>query len=314
MVNQTKNRNIEQEGAELLHAFNLVLKDAMLEQQLAERSDMPFIFLVGLPRSGTTLASQILLTSLPLGYISNFVAKFWEAPALGLHLARQILGSSRPLSFSSTMGVTPGPADPHEFGYFWKKWFATNRQDKATIATDWDMLRRTLFRMAAIAEKPMLFKTLLASHYIEELAEHLPGVVFVHIHRDILDNALSILDVRNRSLRMGQEWPFTAESGPCSPSIEAQIASYCKHYVNGMQSSLAAVAKCDTARVIEVGYEALCAEPDGGTRSLADALEQMGHPMAPLPLGRNFEPQRMEESSALGKMRTALEDVGLYGA
>jgi ABC-type oligopeptide transport system ATPase subunit len=46
-------------------------------------------FIVGLPRSGTTLLSQLLAYSLDAGYTTNFAARFWLAPVHGLRLGRR---------------------------------------------------------------------------------------------------------------------------------------------------------------------------------------------------------------------------------
>ena len=40
----------------------------------------PIIFIVGVPRSGTTLLSQLLIEHLDIGYINNHIAKYWMAP------------------------------------------------------------------------------------------------------------------------------------------------------------------------------------------------------------------------------------------
>src|SRR5665213_31108 len=46
----------------------------------------PVTFVLGPPRSGTTLTSQLLAQSGLFGIISNFAARFWRAPALGLRI------------------------------------------------------------------------------------------------------------------------------------------------------------------------------------------------------------------------------------
>ncbi|NBO54134.1 MAG: hypothetical protein EBU84_05990, partial [Actinobacteria bacterium] len=40
----------------------------------------PLVFIVGVPRSGTTLLSQLFSRFLDVGYIDNIVARFWANP------------------------------------------------------------------------------------------------------------------------------------------------------------------------------------------------------------------------------------------
>ena len=42
-----------------------------------------FCFIVGLPRSGSTLLQQILISRYSVGYVSNIVGKFWGNPMVG---------------------------------------------------------------------------------------------------------------------------------------------------------------------------------------------------------------------------------------
>ena len=106
------------------------LNDALapLEQALIEEFEAPtepLVFIVGAPRSGTTLLTQLLISQYEIGYVSNLIARFWKAPYLGLLLAKEIRDPDRPpdVGFSSDRGFTSGYEGPHEFGYFWRRWF-----------------------------------------------------------------------------------------------------------------------------------------------------------------------------------------------
>ena len=41
---------------------------------------VPLLFIVGVPRSGTTLLYQLMCTHLDVGYVSNAMARWWMAP------------------------------------------------------------------------------------------------------------------------------------------------------------------------------------------------------------------------------------------
>ena len=82
----------------------------------------PNIFVFGLPRSGTTIMSQFLIYAFRLGYINNFMARFWLAPLTGIKLSKKILGENQNTTFTSDYAKTMNLFDIHEFGYFWRYW------------------------------------------------------------------------------------------------------------------------------------------------------------------------------------------------
>ena len=83
----------------------------------------PVFFIVGAPRAGTTLLLQTIINHFAIAYINNLVAKFWEAPVIGAAFSQSILGTGKPVAYESSGGFTEGILGPHEFGYFWKRFF-----------------------------------------------------------------------------------------------------------------------------------------------------------------------------------------------
>ena len=61
----------------------LLSKTTLLEDSFENPSPFegrPIIFVMGLPRSGTTPLVQLLVQKFKLGYVTNLVARFWESP------------------------------------------------------------------------------------------------------------------------------------------------------------------------------------------------------------------------------------------
>ena len=114
-----------------LAALNEHLAEARLPSVVrGEPSQLPLIYIVGAPRSGTTLLSQVVSRFLDVGYINNLIARFWRRPSVGIHLSRLVLGGGgrEQIAFESEHGTTPGAAGPHEFGYFWRHWLQLDAQ------------------------------------------------------------------------------------------------------------------------------------------------------------------------------------------
>ena len=81
------------------------------------------VFIIGLPRSGSTVTYQAISKYLKVGYITNVAARFWQNPCAGIQLSREIVGDGREhVTHYSNYGNTVSASDPHEFGHFWKRW------------------------------------------------------------------------------------------------------------------------------------------------------------------------------------------------
>src|SRR5688572_30011389 len=64
-----------------------------LDEAVADSSSqLPVVYIVGAPRSGTTLVSQLLAKYLDVGYINNLIARFWMRPLAGIRLSEICLG------------------------------------------------------------------------------------------------------------------------------------------------------------------------------------------------------------------------------
>src|SRR4029077_12035871 len=136
---------------------------------------------------------QILATALPLDYIDNIVARFWLKPSVGIALSRQLLGAEKHggIVYRSRLGVSEGLAGPHEFGYFWSKWFRLDEtrthhlddDERATI--DLEGLKRALHdELLAMAPYGFLFKNMPCGFQARDLAAIHPKSLFIHIRRD----------------------------------------------------------------------------------------------------------------------------------
>jgi len=292
-----KNPEIESRMAEL----NRLLSP--LQESLEQENDgprYPVILIIGPPRSGTTLTSQILAHADCFGYISNFVARFWQAPAVGA-LAEQALNirvsaaSSR--EYVSTHGVTDGWTEPHEFGYFWSRWFdlgqPTHRLEPELRKTvDGAGLRHALASIEAVYRRPMVYKnnswcTLQASF----LAALLPTTIFVVCRRDPIVIARSLLAARRE--RQGDErlwWsirPSRYRELLALPP-EEQVVLQALEIEREMDEELSSVP---ANRIVEAHYVETCRSPLRLIEAIRAACADMGCPVAPaasVPAG--FEP------------------------
>src|SRR5262249_11112516 len=150
------------------------------------------VFIIGLQRSGTTLAYQLIARTTDVGYINNLIARFWENPAYGIYLCRH-LGLPNNISFESTYGTPADITDVHEFDYFWASLFIPNATaalaDIDPEKIDWPLVRNKVLSINRACNKPCAHKNTLIGHVLGHFARNFERKLFVYVRRDFLEIA-----------------------------------------------------------------------------------------------------------------------------
>ena len=156
----------------------------------------PSCFVVGAPRSGTTLLTQALAYCTDIGYVDNLIARFFWLPELGIKIRRE-LAYERSWSGSSAFGATRGVAEPHEFGLFWRRWLGYSDMFQDEREHDLAPIAVKLRKMSAQFERPVLYKPFLMIWHMAEFHDrHAPDSRWIHVVRDTVQNARSLIDFR----------------------------------------------------------------------------------------------------------------------
>ena len=241
---------------------------APLEEEIissyGEALPHPFIFIIGMARSGSTLLAQMLASTGYFWYPSNFLARFWKAPVLAATLEKSLqLNKQDTIQFQSEFGVTKGLTGPHEFGYFWERWF-TFRTTHSCDYSDWlkaahQTLRKEISALMAIHEKPIFFKSLVCGMNIPLLLEVFPDAYFFVCKRQNIYIAQSVLQSRRKRHGSESNWfsirPANYEQIK-NLAIEDQIAAQIDEVYRTIMRDLT-----DYQRKITINYEDLCLEP-----------------------------------------------------
>lgn len=152
------------------------------------------VFIVGAPRSGTTLITQIIAAAFDIGYISNSAAAFWQAPAMGVRYSRQLIGGSV-FTGTSEWGGTHAPTEPHEFGGFWRRMLGYEDMiQKRDHSIDWPALTRSLDQIAEAWDgRQVVYKVFQLSWHIRQFQMLRPSTKWIWIQRDTANNVQSLL-------------------------------------------------------------------------------------------------------------------------
>lgn len=236
-----------------------------LERDLGEGH--PLLIVIGTPRSGTTLLTQLLASCLEIGYVDNLIACFWRAPLVGIRLSRKLLPGPASGSYRSTFGRTDEIDQPHEFGYFWNEHLGypdlSERGPGHEEHIDWARLRRTLRAMAAAFGAATMFKPFLLTWHLSRAARELPEARFLRMRRDPVDTAVSLLGLRERMLGDREAWASLRpreHAWLAGRGVHEQVAGQVLFLDRAIERGLEHV---DPARVLDVPYERLCADPRG---------------------------------------------------
>ena len=155
------------------------------------------IFIIGAPRSGSTLLYQLLVAHFDVTYLSNLHCVWFGAPSLVERAVGRRL--QPPVDFSSEFGQTHSRSGPSECGPYWYRFFRKSPHHVLLSEMEPESLGRLRESVRALTEassRTAVFKNLLNSVRLEPLAKALPEAIFLAVRRDRDANAASILAAR----------------------------------------------------------------------------------------------------------------------
>lgn len=240
----------------------------------------PLVFVLALPRSGSTIAYQALVHATTPLYLSNLWNLLYFVPLLGGMLSR-FRCAGHCSDFRSEHGFVGGSCGPAEGLRFWSYWHG-HCLDESENAAAMEIaarkgrpgyLRRALFRLCRPGET-------VATGYIghclvvPDLLEKYPRAAFVRLTRDRVDNALSILKIRLRNPAA----PFSVTPAElqafAGESLHDQVAAQVWLLNKRLDSTI------DPARTVSVSYEEMCENPSAVVERIARFCSALGIPLA----------------------------------
>ncbi|MDX1408716.1 MAG: sulfotransferase, partial [Saprospiraceae bacterium] len=153
----------------------------------------PHIFVLGPPRSGTTLLYQLMVQSLGLAYFCNIVD---EHPRFAVTLTRLLRSRMRShqSDFESNYGRTKSIVGPSEGLHIWRQWFPDSYIDEHYL-TDRMMLaiQQTLGAISETMQSSFVNKDPHHCVRVRVLNSLFPNALFIVIKRDPVATAESML-------------------------------------------------------------------------------------------------------------------------
>lgn len=147
------------------------------------------IFIIGAPRTGSTILYQAITNSYDVAYIDNIACGWHRNLRFGMWLSDRKYGSKPHHNFEADHGNTSrfGGHAPSECGGFWYRWLPKDRHfiDYSDITPV--MIRELQSEIAGVSsclKKPIIFKNLNAGQRLRLISQAFPGAKIIFVRRD----------------------------------------------------------------------------------------------------------------------------------
>lgn len=212
--------------------FNQNLKNKKFVK--IKKLNVPFVSLVGPPRSGTTFFYNLIINNFDFDYYSNIEYLFYRYPFFSVRIGKFLKKFiTLKKNYNSNYGLSSGLISPSENSLFWED-FAGFRDFKSTVSNeklDIKTLRHIFNYRYKVNKKPILNKWTPLVFYTKKIDEIFIKNKLVGIIRNPYETANSILLARKKINNSYNEWWSFAPQGSekfYNPydQISFQVCSY----------------------------------------------------------------------------------------
>jgi hypothetical protein len=207
-------------------------------------------------------------------YPTNIISRFYQAPYIGAKIQKvlaeydfkgEIFDPSYGKAFHSDLGKTQGPLAPHEFWYFWRRFFnygeiqkleqnELKQIDAGTIHAEVAALEHEL-------QKPLVFKGMMFNWNIEFLDSIFEKALFIHLKRNPVYNMDSIFYARQNFFGSTEKWYSFKPPEYSKLKSKEPLAQVAGQVVYTNKYIAEQFKRVNPDKTLTVDYEALCSEP-----------------------------------------------------
>lgn len=228
------------------------------------------VFIIGPPRSGSTILYQVITEYLNVLFIDNLNNMAREIPWFGFWLSHTIFGEKPHHSFHSHHGNTKGLHAPNE-GLFWYNWLPKSKHivEPGEIKNkNKQQMRDIVYALINKYQKPVIFKNLSFAVRLPLVHQLFPGAKIIYIQRDPVYVAQSIFMAKKKSnLPDTKLWSIQPREAPLleqySPEKQAVHQTY--HLYQQIEKDLKVFP---SDQIVTLKYEAI-----SRTQAMIDDLQ-----------------------------------------
>lgn len=255
---------------------------------------MPVLFLVGNPRCGSTAFMQFLQASGAFAVPTNVMARFFFAPILGAKIQQLLFDPAFDFrgevgalpgerDAESSLGKTKGPLGVNEMLGFWRRFLPNSDfrfiPPEQQERIDTNGISAELAGIEQVFGRPLALKGMLLFNLVH-LRRCAAVPLLVHLDRDPIDVACSILAVREEFFLRREDWWSVKP-----PEYDWLRTMDVHHQVAGQvfftnRSLAAGLAEVPAAGKLTVGYREFCEGPAGVHARLVGKFRALGFDLA----------------------------------
>jgi hypothetical protein len=294
-----------------LYIVNFLLRP--IEKFLARKiekqnSEYKPIFIIGSPRSGSTLLSQVFFNAGDYSYITNLGKDLYSAPILCDKLLKAFTKTSSDMeSYKSAYGKMKGISSPHEGGNFWYQWFPRSGEQyverNGLQPKMEEKVKHEINKIQNYSKKPFLSKNLYLSLWIAPLKKIFPKAIFIVCRRDSFAISCSLYYSRKKILKNTEKWfsvpPPNSNKIRKLSGVEQVIIQPKLIYEQIYKD----IKRLNSRDFLIVDYEELCKSPRSMLGNINKFLEYHDH----MELSTESLPNSFDLSHEIGKNLTVEE-------
>lgn len=267
--------------------------EALIEKKY-EKPETPPLFLVGNPRSGTSLFMQFLSLAGCFAVPTNLLSRFYYAPFLGAKIQELLtnpkydfkneLGVKKnSVSLASDIGKAEGMLAPSEFFHFWRRFLPRydpqhlNEDEKRSV--DIAGLKQGVASIEAVFGRPFAAKAIILQYNLDLLRDAFPNSLFIYMRRQPKFVMQSIWLARKRFYGdVGVWWSVKPKEYDDLKEMDVyhQIAGQVYYTEKALEGQLFGM---QAHRKLVIDYETFCAEPKAIALSITRKYADLGFPI-----------------------------------
>ncbi|MBN2662970.1 MAG: sulfotransferase [Bacteroidales bacterium] len=220
------------------------------------------VFIIGTPRSGSTILFQVLTNYLDVSYITNLVNLAKKNPFFGFYLNEKINKNEPHNTFNSSFGKTDSQNfnAPNE-GLFWYKWLKKGEyysDENSLNKSQKKEFRDTIYAIINKYHKPFLIKNLSFSVRIKLLHNIFPNAKYIYIKREQAFIAQSII-MAKRKLNIPDDAIWSVKPENFAEFEKAGLIKQVVNQVVSIENQINTDKKLiDKSNFLEINYSDLC--------------------------------------------------------
>ena len=202
----------------LCSIFSITTKPAinLWEKRIIRRNnevlkELQPIFIIGAPRTGSTLLYQGITNYLKVQYTDNLINQMYRNFVFAFVLSNFLFKNKQHGCYNSKHGTTfeCGLHGPSECSGFWYRWMPIKKhflQRNDLTKKQKNELKSNVLAVSNYFKSPIVFKNMNAGLRIDLLIDLFPNARFIHIQRNVLSTAISLLNVRKSVHNDKNKW------------------------------------------------------------------------------------------------------------